>query len=48
MLEKYLLYRDDGKKYGIETLFFITTRFGNTYRIMQVIIQLESYEAKFD
>lgn len=48
MLENHSLYRDNGKKYGIETLFFITTRFGNIYRIMQFIVQLESYEAKFD
>ncbi len=46
MLEKNFLFRDDNKKYGIETCFFITTRFGYTNRIMQFIVHFESYELK--
>ncbi len=46
LLERNFLFRYDGRKYGIETVFFITTRFGYTNRIMRFIVHLESHELK--
>ena len=46
LLKQHFLRREDGTNYGIETVFFIITSFGNINRIMRCNVHLESFELK--